>query len=164
MTMLRNCMDRMSRAGKTVVPFLNRSHNNSWQVLVGHCVLCVLCSHRISGCYVSDHKAWADKINRRFQSCRTDYNKIAKRGKFGKSGQAKYKNLTALQKWKYEDTPSSLRSTSKVRSHSVSRKLVQCSADSLRQQTMNLTKVPMTAMTVALATHEKKGGNCFIRP
>ena len=62
------------------------------------------------------------------------------------------------------DTPSSLRSTSKVRSHSVSRKVVQCSADSLRQQTMNLTKVPMTAMTVALATHEKKGGNCFIHP
>ena len=102
MTMLRNCMDRMSPAGKTVVPFLNRSHNNSLQVLVGHCVLCVLCSHRISGCYVSDHKAWADKINRRFQSCRTDYNKIEKRGKFGKSGQAKYKSLTALQKWKYE--------------------------------------------------------------
>ena len=102
MTMLRNCMDRMSPAGKTVLPFLNRSHNNSWQVLVGHCVLCVLCSHRISGFYVSDHKAWADKINRRFQSCPTDYNKIAKRGKLGKSGQGKYKNLTALQKWKYE--------------------------------------------------------------
>ena len=102
MTMLRNCMDRMSPAGKTVLPFLNRSHNNSWQVLVGHCVLCVLRSHRISGFYVSDHKAWADKINRRFQSCRTDYNKIATRGKFGKSGQGKYKNLTALQKWKCE--------------------------------------------------------------
>ena len=52
--------------------------------------------------YVSDHKAWADKINRRFQSCRTDYNKIAKRGKLGKSGQGQYKNLTALQKWKYQ--------------------------------------------------------------
>ena len=65
-------------------------------------VICVLCSHRNSCFYVSDHKAWADKINRRFQSCRTDYNKIAKRSKLGKSGQGQYKNLTALQRWKYE--------------------------------------------------------------
>ena len=61
------------------------------------------------------------------------------------------------------DTPSSLRSISKVRSHSVSRKLVQCSAVSLRQQTMNPTKVLMTAMTVARATHEKNRGNFFMR-
>ena len=65
-------------------------------------VICVLCSHRNFGFYVSDHKAWADKIYRRFQSCRTDYNKIANRGKLGKSGQGQYKNLTALQRWKYE--------------------------------------------------------------
>ena len=30
------------------------------------------------------------------------YNKIAKRGKLGKSGQGQYKNLMALQKWKYQ--------------------------------------------------------------
>ena len=65
-------------------------------------VICVLCSHRNSVFYVSDHKAGADKINKRFQSCWTDYNKIANRGKLGKSGQGQYKNLTALQRWKYE--------------------------------------------------------------
>ena len=52
--------------------------------------------------YVSDHKAWADKIYRRFQSCHTDYNKISNRGKFVKSSQAQLKGLTALQKWKHE--------------------------------------------------------------
>ena len=57
------------------------------------------------------------------------------------------------------DTPSWLRSTSKVRSHSGSPKLVRCSADSLHQQTTNQKKVPMTAMTVARATHEKNWGN-----
>ena len=65
-------------------------------------VIFVLCSHRNSVFYVSDHKAWADKIYRRFQSCRTDYNKIANRGKLGKSGQGQSKNLMALQKWKHE--------------------------------------------------------------
>ena len=65
-------------------------------------VIFVLCSHRNSVFYVSDHKAWADKIYRRFQSCRTDYNKIANTGKLGKSGQGQSKNLTALQKWKHE--------------------------------------------------------------
>ena len=39
-------------------------------------VICVLCSHRNSVFYVSDHKAWAHKIFRRFQSCHTDYKKI----------------------------------------------------------------------------------------
>ena len=63
---------------------------------------CYLCSHRDSVLYVSDHRGWADKIFRRFTSCRTDYNKIANRGKLGKSGQGQYKNLTALQRWKYE--------------------------------------------------------------
>ena len=63
---------------------------------------CYLCSHRHSVLYVSDHRCWADKIFRRFTSCRTDYNKIANRGKLGKSGQGQYKNLTALQRWKYE--------------------------------------------------------------
>ena len=61
------------------------------------------------------------------------------------------------------DTPSWLHSTSKVRSHSGSPKLVWCSADSLHQQTLNQKKVPMMAMTVARATHEKNRGNFFIR-
>ena len=52
--------------------------------------------------YVSDHKAFADKIYWRFQSCHTDYNKIANRGKLEKSGQGQFKNLMALQKWKHE--------------------------------------------------------------
>ena len=67
-------------------------------------VIFVPCSQRKSVLcyYVSDHKAWADKIYRRFQSCRTDYNKISNRGKFGKSGQGQLKRLTALQKWKHK--------------------------------------------------------------
>ena len=65
-------------------------------------VIFVLRSHRNSVFYVSDHKAWADKIYRRFQSCHTDYKKIANRGKLGKSGQVQSKNLTALEKWKLE--------------------------------------------------------------
>ena len=48
--------------------------------------------------YVSDHKACADKIFRRFQSCRTDYNKISNRGKFGKSGQGQFKGLNSSAK------------------------------------------------------------------
>ena len=68
-------------------------------LLVGH--LCSVFSQKFLF-YVSDHKAWADKINKRFQSCGTDYNKIANRGKLAKSGQGQYKNLTALQRWKYE--------------------------------------------------------------
>ena len=64
-------------------------------------VIFVPCSV-LSVLYVSDHKAWADKIFRRFQSCHTDYNKISNRGNFGKSGQGQFKELTALQKWKHE--------------------------------------------------------------
>ena len=50
---------------------------------------CSVFSKRKSVFYVSDQKAWAEKIYRRFQSCHTDYNKIANRGKLGKSGQGK---------------------------------------------------------------------------
>ena len=105
--------------------------------------------------YVSDHKAWADKIYRRFQSCRIDYNKISNRGKFGKSGQGQFKGLTALQKWKHNDTPSLLPSTSKVRRHSSSPELMWCSADSHHPQTVTRTNPLMTATRVARATQEK---------
>ena len=74
-------------------------HNN---VCITYIVVFVQCSERKSLLYVSDQKAWVDKIYRRFQSCCTDYNKISNRGKFGKSGQAQYKGLTALLKWKNE--------------------------------------------------------------
>ena len=47
-------------------------------------------------------KGWADKIFKRFAHLRTDYNKIANRGKVGKSGSGKQKGITALQKWKPE--------------------------------------------------------------
>ena len=60
------------------------------------------CSQRKSVFYVSDHRAWADKIYRRFQSCRTDYNKISNRGMFGKSGQGQFKGMMVLQKSKHE--------------------------------------------------------------
>ena len=47
-------------------------------------------------------KDWADKIFKRFTHLRTDYHKIATRGKLGRSGSGKLKGLTALQKWKSE--------------------------------------------------------------
>ena len=124
-------------------------------------VIFVLCSHRNSVFYVSDHKAWADKIYRRLQSCHTDYKKIGNRGKLGKSGQVQSKNLTALEKWKHEDTPSLPRSTSKVRRHSSSPKLMRCSTDSHHQQTVSWTKPLMTATTVARATQEKNSREPF---
>ena len=47
--------------------------------------------------YVSEHRAWADKIFRRFTNLRSDYRKLAQGQQRKKSGQ-----LTALQKWKLE--------------------------------------------------------------
>ena len=61
------------------------------------------------------------------------------------------------------DTPSWLRSTSKVKRHSSSPKLVRCSADCPHQQTVSRKKAPMAATTVAQATHTKNRGNFFIR-
>ena len=105
-------------------------------------VVFVPCSER-NALYVADHKAWADKIDRRFTSCRTDYNKISNRGKFGKSGQAQYKILTALQKWENERYSFLQLTTSKVRRYSKRPKLVRCSAELQHPQTMNQTKTLM---------------------
>ena len=59
------------------------------------------------------------------------------------------------------DTPSWLHSTSKVRRHSSSPKLVRCSVESHHQQTVSRKKALMTATTVARATHEKNRRNYF---
>ena len=121
----------------------------------------VLCSHRNSVFYVSDHKAWADKIYRRFQSCHTDYKKIANRGKLGKSGQVQSKNLTALEKWKHERYSFLAPFYKQGQKTLKQSKLMRCSADSHHQQMVSWTKPLMTATTVARATQEKNSRNHF---
>ena len=59
------------------------------------------------------------------------------------------------------DTPSWLHSTSKVRRHSSSPKLVWCSVESHHQQTVSWKKALITATTVARATHKKNWRNYF---